>query len=277
VRYPLFGVNSTVSGVGYNVSKALMTLGDDVHFLSIVGNDLAGRMVSEQLIQDGIPSSYVIQSVEQTAHSVIIYDDNGRRQINVDLKNIQEQRYPQEMLEQALAECSAAALCNINFSRPMLGQAKRANKLIATDVHTISNLDDDYNRDFMAQADVLFMSHEQLRAPPEVWAEQVRNRYGNEIIVIGLGTDGALLSVKHDGFMERLPAVVARDVVNTIGAGDALFSCFLHFFVKTNDPYESLKKAIVFASYKVGTTGAADGFLDEKALNALASQFPPLL
>lgn len=29
VRYPFFGVNSTVSGVGFNVAKALTTLGDE--------------------------------------------------------------------------------------------------------------------------------------------------------------------------------------------------------------------------------------------------------
>lgn len=30
VRYPFFGINSSVSGVGYNVAAALTTLGDEV-------------------------------------------------------------------------------------------------------------------------------------------------------------------------------------------------------------------------------------------------------
>ena len=40
VRYPFFGVGATVSGVGYNVAKALTVLGNRVSFASIVGQDL---------------------------------------------------------------------------------------------------------------------------------------------------------------------------------------------------------------------------------------------
>jgi sugar/nucleoside kinase (ribokinase family) len=57
--------------------------------------------------------------------------------------------------------------------------------------------------------------------------------------------------------------------VNTIGAGDALFSAFVHAFQRSGDPYAALEKAVVFASYKIGTAGAADGFLDAAGLDAL--------
>jgi ribokinase len=57
--------------------------------------------------------------------------------------------------------------------------------------------------------------------------------------------------------------------VNTIGAGDALFASFIYTYHQTGDPYVALKKAIVFASYKIGATGAAEGFLDEAGLNRL--------
>lgn len=66
VRYPFFGVNSTVSGVGYNVAKALTTLGNEVSFLSIIGHDLAGHIVHEQLKRDRIPDDTIIDGLEQT-------------------------------------------------------------------------------------------------------------------------------------------------------------------------------------------------------------------
>ena len=66
-----------------------------------------------------------------------------------------------------------------------------------------------------------------------------------------------------------IPAVSIRPVVNTVGAGDALFSAFAHFYVKGNDPTEALSKATVFASYKIGESGASKGFLTEDALSAL--------
>ncbi|MGD8245050.1 MAG: PfkB family carbohydrate kinase, partial [Anaerolineae bacterium] len=60
VRYPFFGVNSTVSGVGYNVAKALITLGDAVRLLSIVGRDPAGALVRESLRSAGIRPDLVV-------------------------------------------------------------------------------------------------------------------------------------------------------------------------------------------------------------------------
>ena len=54
--------------------------------------------------------------------------------------------------------CDAAALCNVNFSRPFLAAAREAGKLVATDVHAITSLDDDYNADFLRAARVVFLT-----------------------------------------------------------------------------------------------------------------------
>jgi acarbose 7IV-phosphotransferase len=272
VRYPFFGVRSTVSGVGYNVAKALATLGDSVRLASLTGRDLAGAMVSAQLRAAGLPAEFVLAALDATPQSAILYDRAGSRMINVDLKDIQEATYPPEQFEQAIEGCGLAVLCNVNFSRPLLAHVRRRGIPIATDVHAIGSLDDHYNRDFMAAADILFMSDERLPCSPEEWVSQVQDRFGTPIVVVGLGAQGALLAVRRDGFVGRFPAVQTRPVVSTIGAGDALFSAFVHFFLATGAPYEALRRAITFASYKIGVAGAADGFLDADALEALHAQ-----
>lgn len=272
VRYPFFGVNSTISGVGYNLTKALRGLGDEVRFLSLIGCDPAGRLVEQALAGDGLPAEGVLAQLEHTAQSVILYDGRGRRQIHTDLKDIQERTYPLELFQAALPGCALAALCNINFSRPFLALAHQEGVPVATDVHTISDLEDPYNRDFMAAAQILFMSDEHLPASPEEWVRRIWNRYGTEIVVVGLGAAGALLGVRRDGALERVPAIVTRPVVSTIGAGDALFSCFLHEYLLAADPYQAIRSAVIFASYKIGTAGAAEGFLDSTGLTALARQ-----
>jgi ribokinase len=266
VTYPFFGVNSSVSGVGFNLAKALTTLGDQVAFLSIIGRDLAGEQVRIVLQRNGIDDHYILTQIEQTAQSVILYEGSGRREIHVDLKDLQKQVYPVALFEEAAAGCDLLALCNINFSRLLLARAKALGKPVASDVHSLSNLHDDYNRDFMAAADILFMSHEALPTAPEEFVRQLWNHYPAQIVVIGLGGEGALLGVRRDNFMEWFPAIHTRPVVNTIGAGDALFSAFIHSYTSTHDPYLALQKAMVFASYKIGATSAADGFLDEAGL-----------
>ena len=269
VRYPFFGVNSTVSGVGYNIASALATLGSEVDFLSIIGHDMAGDMVRLALARDGLTDQYILNEMLHTAQSIIIYDQTGRRQIHTDLKDIQDRAYPSQLFEQALHRCSLAVLCNINYNRPFLTQAQNAGIPVATDVHTIADSEDDYNQDYMTAAHILFMSDELLPCSPEEFARRLQNRYGTAVIVIGLGNKGALLAVREDNFIERIAAVSTRPIVNTIGAGDALFSSFVHIYQQTGDPYRAIDKAVLFASYKIGTSGAAEGFMTAAQLENL--------
>lgn len=274
VNYPFFGINNTIAGVGYNISKALKTLGNELNLLSLVGPDMAGQQVRAALTAENLPAEYVL-TANHTGQAVIIFEKTGRRQIHTDLKNIQDQRYSAEMFEQALTQAEVCALCNINFSRPMLAPARAAGKSVATDVHALSSLDDEYNADFMRAAHVLFLSHERLPVPPEEFAREVLQRFGNEVVVIGCGGEGAVLAVRQDNFVGRFPAVTVRPIVNTIGAGDALFSAFLHNYARTRNPYTALQLAMVFAAWKIGATGAAEGFLTEAELVRLAEKHAP--
>jgi acarbose 7IV-phosphotransferase len=271
-HYPFFGIKSTVSGVGFNIAKAMTTLGDTVQLVSMIGGDSAGKLAYQALGALNLSCAYVLDRLEQTAQSVIVYEPTGQRMIFTDLKNIQDQAYPDELFNQGLDSCELAILCNINFSRPFLARVQQSGIPIATDVHAIASLDDEYNQDFMNNADILFMSHERLPNDVERFAQQALDRFRVEILVIGLGERGVLLAVRSDRSIHEVPAVKTRPVVNTIGAGDALFSCFLHYYIITGDPYESIQKAIVFASYKIGESGAADGFIDDASLEKWMSQ-----
>jgi acarbose 7IV-phosphotransferase len=275
VRYPFGGISSTVAGVGYNISKALTTLGNSVDLLSIIGQDMVGQMVLQTFKDEKLNAKYIVQQVESTAQSVILYQADGKRMINTDLKDIQEQSYPEKLFKTALSKCDMAILCNINFSRGMLEHVKRTNKPIATDVHAICDLEDPYNKDFMAHATILFQSHERLSISPSEWIKAIQQCYNTPIVVVGMGAEGALMGVKADQKIVHVPSVFTRSIVNTIGAGDSLFSAFLHHYAHTYNPYLALQKAVVFASYKIGTTGAAQGFLTHDELEAWFSKTNP--
>lgn len=260
-HYPFFGVQSSVSGVGFNIAKALTRLGNRVDLASMVGDDGNGWLVRKRLTEEGIPDELVLIPLSETAQSVIIYEKGGRRQLHTDLKDIQEYSYPSETAEGALKKCDLAVICNINFSRPLLALAKEMGKPIATDVHAQSSLDDAYNKDYFEAADTLFMSDDKLPGSPESVARDVMDRFSADIFVIGMGKEGALMAVRKDDFIGRFEAVRTREVVNSIGAGDALFSAFLDRYMRTGDPYTAIREAMVFASYKIGEKGAAHGFL----------------
>lgn len=270
VNYRFFGIDSAVAGVGLNVSKVLHTLGNTVTPVFLLGDDAAGRLAQAELAQLGFDSAIISTQLRATAQSVIVFDATGRRQIYTDLKDVQEQVFSAETITPALAACDIAVLCNVNYTRPWLQLARDLGKPIASDVHAIHELDDAYNRDYMAAADILFMSHEQLPIAPRAWLRQVQSHYDPLITVIGLGGDGALLGVRGRAPV-HVPAVSTRPVVNTIGAGDALFASFLHGYAHTGDPLQALRSAVLFASWKIGANGAAEGFLDSAELAALTT------
>ena len=268
-RYPFFGVQTTVSGVGYNIAKALTTLGNRVAFASLIGRDDNGSLVRRALKRDGIPDDLILEAIDETAQSVILYEPGGRRQIHTDLKDVQKHPYPRnEQTLAALQACDLAVICNVNFSRPLLEPAREMGKRIATDVHALEDLDDSYNQDYLRMADILFLSDESLPASPEEVAREVIARFDTQVVVIGLGAKGALLALREDGFVGRFEPAQTRPVVNSIGAGDALFSAFIDRYLRADDPLEALQAAMVFASYKIGEKGAASGFLSGEELDA---------
>jgi ribokinase len=273
VNYPFFGVDTTVSGVGYNVAKALGILGNRVRFQSIIGQDLMGELVCTTLERQGIPGGRVLPLIGRTSQSVILYDPAGRRQIHCDLKDLQETAYPPAEGRANLEGCQLAVLCNINFSRPFLKLAREAGVPVATDVHVLSDLDDPYNRDFLEGSDILFLSHDGLGEPPRDFLRRLAGRFPKPIIVMGLGSAGALLYQGDRDEIHHVPAVATRPVVSTIGAGDALFSAFLHSWLASRDPLDALRRAVVFASWKIGVASASEGFLDSAGLEARYQEF----
>jgi len=225
------------------------------------------RLVRKALNVEGIDDGLVLDRVNSTAQSVILYDPGGRRQIHTDLKDVQSQAYPKGIAKKALRKSDLALVCNINFARPILKVAQKTGIPIATDVHALSDLDDSYNHDYMAAAKILFLSDESLPDSPENVAKTLLDKYPCEILVIGLGANGAILAVREDHYIGRFPAVITQPVVNTIGAGDALFSAFLDGFLRSQNPYDALRRAMVFASYKIGEKGAAEGFICTETLD----------
>ena len=147
------------------------------------------------------------------------------------------------------------AACNINFNRPLLHQAKTLGKTVATDVHVLSDIHDEFNREFMSCADILFLSDEGIRGDYRDFLRALGDTYGNRIIVLGRGAEGAAMYLREENRIFALPAVQVGEIVNTVGAGDALFSGFLHYFARGYRPLDALAWAQVFASAKIRVSG----------------------
>lgn len=259
INYNFFGVNVAAAGVGYNLTKALAALGDDVDIAAMAGKDVASKLVLGEL--EGVTSGRLVRQVlAQTPASVVLYDRSGARRIYCDLKDVQEAVY--DFSEVDIGAYDLAAVCNVNFSRPLLKKAKDAGVKIATDVHVLGDIEDGYNREFMEYADILFLSNEYIIGRERSFAERLAERYDNEIIVVGCGGAGALMYVRAEGKFYDMPAAKPEKIVNTVGAGDCLFGTFISLYAKKEfSPEECLMLAQRAAAHKIGYDGAAKGFL----------------
>jgi len=267
IDYPFFGVRTAAAGVAYNIAKALRTLGDDVVLTAMVGGDFPAQYLLSELEAAGISTEHVRRTLRETPNSVVLYDETGRRQIYCDLKDIQQTGYG--FAGDICGGVDLVAACNINFNRPLLALAKKAGKCIATDVHVLTQIDDAYNQEFMEYADILFLSDEGIGADYGDFLAALADRYGCGILVLGRGGRGAAMYVRQERRMYEVPAAWVGETVNTVGAGDALFSGFLHQYARGCGPLEALVRAEVFAAAKIRCSGAAEGFVGEAELAAL--------
>ncbi len=273
IEYPFDRIHSTVSGTAYNISKALKTLGNKVTLSSHVGKDLTGRTIVSQIKKARINVGKIDTTLESTPNQVVLVDYDGNTKTYCDLKNIQYIESDPKIEEEYMKDADLVVLCNNNFNRPLLKKAKELGKKIATDVHIIGDVHDEFNEEFIANSDILFLSSKGLaNYNYEDFLLSIYNKYHNEIIVLGEGREGAMILDSKKHMIYHIDAITLRPIVNTVGSRDALFSAFLHYYLKGKDSLECLKLAEVFTSYKIGEAGGSNGFLKQPALNKLRKE-----
>ena len=265
IDYPFFGIKSSVSGVAFNIVNALTKLNDEVTLVSFVGDDFEGEYVLKELKNSNIVCDFVKKELKETPTSIVLYDNEGKRQIYCDLKDIQDKSYI--LNTELITDKDILVLCNINFNRESLSKIK--NKIIATDVHVLGDIYDEYNKDFMRYSNILFLSDEAININYEDFIMSIENEYHNDIIVLGMGKNGSLMYVKEEDKFYHVPAVDVGQIVNTVGAGDALFAGFVHYYAKGLTPLEALKRATLVASHKICYNGGAVGHPTEEKVEEL--------
>ena len=77
----------------------------------------------------------------------------------------------------------------------------------------------------------------------------------------------------RDGTLIQVAGIAPRGVVNTAGAGDALFASFLHGWLATGNPVRALEAAILCAGWKIGDAFPAASSLSEAELAGLQALY----
>lgn len=262
-----------VGGVGAHVARILGSLGDEVSLCTVVGDDAAGAAIRRELRRHGLDGPGVVTGPGSSL-GVVLVDAAGRRAGRPYLGAVDAVTYPSDAFADAAARADLAVVTNTVFARSLLPHAVDLKVPIAVDVHLIGDLEDPYDRPWLDVADVLFCSHDALPCPPGQWIGRVFARYpGCSLVAVGRGARGCILGTR-DGRLLEAGAVAPRGVVNTTGAGDALFASFLHGWLAEGNPAEALAQAVVYAGWKVGDRSPVDAHLAAPQLAGLRVRHP---
>lgn len=261
IDYPFFGIKTAVAGSGYRTALTAVSLGDEVEFMTLVGDDFHGGLIRGALSDAGITDKYVYSTLKNSVESVVLQEvPFGRRQVYCDLKDAQEITVDAGAIRDAIADADMCALLNVNFSRVFIPIAKSLGKPIATHVQALSDVNDAFNAEFIESADILFLSDEGISKSREDFMAALKRRTCAQVIVMAAGEDGVLYC-ERGGEIKKLKAVADADAL-TAGAGAALFAGFLHYYGRY-DCTEALKRAEVCAAVKMSGNSQAGAYPTE--------------
>ena len=260
-------VNSGIGGAGFNEAMALKWLGNEVDFMSMVARNMSRRQIEAYLktFDVNLKTDYVLPMLDGMPTSVILYC-KGKKQTFEDVKDIRHVEYDYDLLESRIQDKDMILMSNCNFCRPIIGLAKKYQKPLAVNVRSMRAEKIANKEDFLAAADILYISDDDLESDHYDCIKECREKYDPEIVIMGIGDKGVILYTKEDNSVIEYRPVKTNEIVNTIGAGNALFSSFMHYYVKKKNAKEAIKNALLFASYKIGFVGTSNGFMTEEQI-----------
>ena len=268
---PLTSVQDSIftamGGDAYNESLALKWLGDEVCFMSIVGRNQDLSLINPPDRKITLSTEYIIPQMKETPTEVVLYDKMRKQQIFEDLKDLRDNVYDMSMVAPIAESCDMLVLANANFCRPFARVAAEHKKPMAVNIRSYAQEKEKYNTDFLSHAKVLYFSDDTLTEDPYEFIDRISGTYGTEIIILGQGSEGLILFDRTQDLRVHYKTVKTNEVVNTIGAGNALFACFLHYYMETGDSVNAIKNALLFASYKIGYMGTSNGFMTTDQLD----------
>lgn len=264
-RIPLKGetvfgkdINYKPGGKGANQAVAMAKLGADVKFFGCIGNDENGKKTVENLKNQGIDTSNILEisdvptgiaiiTIGENDNTIVVvsgankyvtkkYIDNCKKEIlNSDLIVLQNE-IPEETTEYIID------LCFKNEVKVLLNPAP-AFKIKKELMEKLTFLTPNEH-----EAKLIFGENEKI--------ENILKKYPNKLIVT-LGSKGVGFA-KDINNIEILPTRKA-DVVDTTGAGDTLNGAFAVKVMESGNIKKALEFANIAASLSTEKLGAQEG------------------
>lgn len=272
--HPVEELRLEVGGDAANEALVLAGLGKNVWLQTVLGNDMAGRMVLESLRESGIKiSDNCMREDIRTGINTVLVQEGGERSFLTDPGGSLRKLGPEHLtfpFEKAIDILSFASI----FVSPRFGaaemeklfcRAKEQGILVCADMTKPKNGEQEKDIEgALRWVDYFFPNREEAcmltrEADEEKAAVRLLNA-GVKHVVIKCGGDGCLVASGEDAAhreLFRVPAVPGVRCVDTTGAGDSFTAGFLAALSEGKNLRQCSEFACVCGAKAVECAGAA--------------------
>ena len=225
-----------IGQAGGYTSRGYARLGKQTAFIGYVGDDYLGKFIRREFRRDRIDSTAMFIDPAGTARSINFMFPDGSRKNFYDGKSHLNLTPDLRVCSTILSRTKLAHFHIPNWARRLLPIARKHAAVIACDIQDVTNLNDEYRRDFVSFADILFFSTVNY-ASPEPFIRHFQKLNPQQIIIAGMGSRGCALG--NNGKIAYFkPVKLDKPVIDTNGAGDSLAVGFLSSYVLDHYPLE---------------------------------------
>lgn len=272
------------------IDQAAM-LGSAAAFVSAVGDDAFGRMLTERLKADGVDvASVAVRPDQTTASAFVTYYDDGSRDFIFNMANgacahIQAEQFPSVLADCRLFHIAGTALFSdhmIELARTGIQQVKAAGGRVSFDPNVRKEMLERRGArqaltDLLSATDILLPSDSELNVL--VGCDDMETavsrafELGVEEIVHKQGAAGSRY-YHVDGTTEVMAGFAAEEVDPT-GAGDAFGATFTTLRSQGMDALTALRYANAAGARAVSRQGAMEGTSTREELDAFMAASQP--
>lgn len=254
-------------GVALNNAAALNTLLGQIAFCGVTGKDIYGDSARSQIQEMGIDAGNLRQDLDQTSRSVVMLTNDGEKHILNDPKAMPDYHYPEEQFRDVIVKTPWAYFSVANFSRYLLPIAREYNVQTVTDLQSIDHIESKHV-DHLRNANILFANSGSLKTPLPDFIKDVWS-YGPSIVIVTHGPQGVTVGIKENEQVKSYKALPAEQIIDTTGAGDSFAAAFCACISQGLPVEESVTKALIFSSKKIGVQGSIYGMTSMNEINQL--------
>lgn len=275
MQYDIFSVGDNIAdyypeekkvyagGGAYNTAVIAKRLGARAAYYGVFGTDDNAKFLYETLKKEKV--AYPVNDIRKGRNALSIVRQEGSKSIieAVDKGVYKNLKINKNVLE--IIKNSKIVHSNIySYFEDYLPGLHYKTKL-SFDFSYLRNRE--YIEDIIPKVDIAFFSESKNQEDPETFLNWV-SQFELEAVILTLGEDGVLMKIGDQLIKEKALAV---EVLDTLGAGDALTAAFLTYLAKNEKNYqkalaEGLKTAAKYCKVK-GSLGVSEPREEEQIIH----------